>query len=139
MSHSNRILFTSTYNSIRYRRFFDIIESMNKFITELQMKFPLIYFKGQMQKLFNCKGWKIIWSSGNRIVLSILFMKFLLIKCEISYSNHTTSFTLSHNSIRHRRYFDIIESMCNLTTRLQMESLLMYFRNWVQKLFNCKG
>ena len=60
MSHSNRIsLFTLSYNSIRHWRFFDIIKFICKAITELQIKFSLIYFKNWVQKLFNCKDWKI--------------------------------------------------------------------------------
>ena len=44
--HLNCIsLYSSTYNSIRYRRFFDIIEYMCRFIIKLQIKSLLIYFK----------------------------------------------------------------------------------------------
>ena len=33
------------YNSMCYRRFFDIIELISRFIIELQIKFLLMYFK----------------------------------------------------------------------------------------------
>ena len=39
------LLFILSHNSIRYQRFFDIIKLINKFITKLQIKFLLMYFK----------------------------------------------------------------------------------------------
>ena len=60
------------------------------------------------------------------------------VRCSL-HPNRTSLFILLHNSMRHRPFFDIIESMSRLTTRLQIKPLLIYFRGWVQKLFNCKG
>ena len=54
---------------------------------------------------------------------------------QIYHSSHTSA----HSSMRHRRFFDIIEFMCRANTELQIKLLLIYFRGWVQKLFNCKG
>ena len=42
---SRILLFILSHNSIRYQQFFDIIESMSKFIIELQIKLLLMYFK----------------------------------------------------------------------------------------------
>ena len=59
------------------------------------------------------------------------------VRCS-SHSNRTPSSTLSHSSMRHQRFFDIIKPMSRSITGLQMKSPLMFFRGWVQKLFNCK-
>ena len=59
------------------------------------------------------------------------------IRCS-SHSNRTPPSTSSHNSIRHQRFFDIIKPISKSTTGLQMKPPLMFFRDWVQKLFNCK-
>ena len=47
--------------------------------------------------------------------------------------------TPPHSSMRHRRFFDIIESMCRPNTGLQLGPSMRQFRCWVQKLFNCKN
>ena len=59
---SRILLLTLLHNSIRYRRFFDIIALMCKFINKLQMKLSLIYFRNRMQKLFNCKSCTNCWT-----------------------------------------------------------------------------
>ena len=43
----------------------------------------------------------------------------------LPYSN----FSLSHNSIRHRRIFDIIELLKRSIIKLQIKSLCIYFEN----------
>ena len=112
---------------------------MCSFTVVLQIKFRLICFKDWVQKLFNCKNWKIV-----KIIISttiaLLFLFYLWIFIyQMQHPNHTSLLILTYISIRHRRFFDIIESMCNFTFELQMKFLLIYFRDWVQKLFNCKN
>ena len=58
---------------------------------------------------------------------------------EVPHPNRTPPPTSPHSSMRHRRFFDIIESMCRPTIGLQMKPPLVYFRHWVQKLLNCKS
>ena len=41
--------------------------------------------------------------------------------------------------MRHRRIFDIIESMSRATVELQMELSLMQFRDLAQKQLSCKN
>ena len=48
-----------------------------------------------------------------------------------------SNFSLLHNSIRHRRIFDIIKSLRRFIIELQMKSLCMHFGDWVLKLLNC--
>ena len=54
-----------------------------------------------------------------------------------SYSN-TSSYTSTHNSMRHKRFFEIIEFMWKFTIELQFAISLKHFKRWVQKLLNCK-
>ena len=44
-SFSSQLKFSLLYNSIRYRRIFDIIKLLKRFIIELQMNFLCMYFE----------------------------------------------------------------------------------------------
>ena len=56
----NRIsLHISSHSSMRYRRIFDIIAFMCKFITKLQLRSKIKQLKRWMQKLCYCKSWEI--------------------------------------------------------------------------------
>ena len=106
---------------------------------ELQMKSRLIYFRNWVQKLFNCKDWKIIKVIASTATAS-LFLSYLWIFIhQMQHSNCTSLFTSIYISIRYRRFFDIIKSMYSATLKLQIKFLLIYFKSWVQKLFNCKS
>ena len=46
---------TSSHSSLRHRRFFDIIKSMGRSNTELQLRPPTKHFSRWVQKSFSCK------------------------------------------------------------------------------------
>ena len=48
--------FILTYNSIRYKQFFDIIKFVCKFTIELQIELKIKQFERWLQKLLNCKN-----------------------------------------------------------------------------------
>ena len=59
-SHINCILLhILSYNSIRHRRIFDIIEFICKFTIELLLRSKMKQLKNWMQQLCYCKSWKI--------------------------------------------------------------------------------
>ena len=49
----------------------------------------------------------------------------------------TLKFLLSHNSMRYRRIFNIIDSFKRFIIELQTKLLFIYFNVWVLKLLNC--
>ena len=53
--------------------------------------------------------------------------------------SHLSSHTLSHNSIRYERFFDVFECVCKSNIELQSKPLITQFNYWVQKLLNCKS
>ena len=124
---------------MRHRRFFDIIEPMCSSTLGLQMKPLLVYFRGWVQKLFNCKGWKVVKVMASTATAPPFLSYLWTPTHQMQHSNRTSPSTSAYTSMRHRRFFDIIEPMCSSTLGLQMKPLLVYFRGWVQKLFNCKG
>ena len=65
---------------MRHRRFFDIIELLGSPVAWLQIEPSLVYFRRWVQKLFNCKGWKAIWSFGSRAALPILSIEYFFEK-----------------------------------------------------------
>ena len=125
---------------MRYRRIFVIIECMCKSTIELQLKSLFTCFENWMQKLLSCKVEKFNkfaeFFSDNRVDFSILFIEFWHIK---SHLNFSLLHTLTHNSIRHRRIFDIIEFVCKFIIELQMRSKMKQLEHWVQKLCYCKN
>ena len=51
----------------------------------------------------------------------------------------TSLHTLTHSSIRHKPFFNNIESMCRFIIELQFEPKIKQFERWMQKLLNCKS
>ena len=130
---------TSLHSSMRYRRIFDIIESMCRPTIELQMRPPFTYFEDWVQKLLSCKAGRSDSAEpfgGSRADLPILSIRPWHTKWSISFSPPHTSW---HSSMRHRRFFDIIASMCRPTIGLQMRPPVTCFGDWVQKLCYCKS
>ena len=56
------------------------------------------------------------------------------------FSSHlnSSSHTSTHNTMRHRRFFEIFKSKCKSAFALQLKSILINFKNWVQKLLKCE-
>ena len=109
---------------------------------ELQLRPLMKYFRHWVQKLLNCKSWAL-WRKGDfldpfgsRVGRPILSMDPGSPNEEVRHSSPHTS---AHSSMRHGRFFDIIEFMCRPVFGLQLRPSLIYFRGWVQKLFNCKS
>ena len=96
------------------------------------------------QMLFNAAKMSQIESVLQKLLyVEVLFtsisMKWKRCFSSSSHSNCTSSHTSKHNSMRHRWIFDIFEFICRSFIELQLRSLLMYFKDWMQRLLSCKS
>ena len=100
------------------------------------MRSLFICFENWVQKLLSCKVEKLDSAKlfdDNRV-------DFFILSIELWHqiTDFLLSHTSSHNSIRYRQIFDIIEFMCRSIIELQIKFSLASFENWVSKLLSCK-
>ena len=75
----------------------------------------------------------------NLAIIALLALSYLLNFDSLNEKMQTSLHILTHNLIRHKSFFDIIEFMCKFIIKLQLKSKIKQLKRWMQKLLNCKS